>query len=209
MFETYCMNSMVLVVCGFMCRPVAAHKTLCARPVDSTSIRTHTHTRTARLAAAAALFALAGCTAGAPLAVMPASDLGVASAHRLGVGGTGDLVVYSATFVPTLEEGEYPAHTDYTIATTADKVIEHVTNRTGSFDERPAKVNLASGEYHIRAQYSGGGFVIVPVLIAIGKTTTIDLDGRPMPVGQSADGPADPIQLPGGRVVGWRAIGSN
>jgi hypothetical protein len=140
---------------------------------------------------------------------MPASDLGVPSAHRLGGGATGDLVVYSATFVPTLEEGEYPAHTDYTIATTADRVIEHVTNRTGSFDERPAKVNLAAGEYHIRAQYSRGGFVIVPVLIVVGKTTIIDLDGRPMPVGQSAEVSADPVRLPGGRVVGWRTIGSN
>ena len=207
MFETYCMNAGESVVCGFMCRRAAAHQTFSACPVDSTSTRA----RTARLAAVAALFALAGCTVGAPLAVMPASDAGIASAYgHGGMPGTGDLVVYTATFVPTLEEGEYPAHTDYTIATTGDRVIEHVTNRTGSFDERPAKVSLASGEYHIRAQYSGGGFVIVPVLIAVGKTTTIDLDGRPMPVGQSsADGSADPVRLPGGRAVGWRTIGSH
>ena len=91
---------------------------------------------------------------------------------------TGDLVVYSATYASTLEQGEYPTHTDYTIATPDDKVIEHVNNATGSFNSRPARVSLPAGEYHVRAQSNGGRFVTVAVVIQPNKTTIIDLDGE-------------------------------
>ena len=145
------------------------------------------------------LVSLAGCAAGAPLAVVPPAPTGISAAAA--GGGTGDLVVYSATFAPTLEEGEYPAHTDYTVATPGDRVIEHVTNQTGSFDKRPATISLVSGEYHILAQYDRGGFVTLPVVIEAGKTTTLDLDGRPAPPGAS-----ESIRLPNGSVVGWRTV---
>jgi hypothetical protein len=114
----------------------------------------------------------------------------------------GTLVVYSATYASTLEESEYPAHTDYTVATPSDTVIERVSNRTGSFDRRPASVNLPPGEYHVRAQYNRGGFVTIPVVIETGKVTTLSLDGSPIPPG---DSPA-PVSLygPAGVVIGWR-----
>jgi hypothetical protein len=108
----------------------------------------------------------------------------------------GTLVVYSATYASTLEESEYPAHTDYTVATPNDIVIERVSNRTGSFDKRPAEVKLPPGEYHIRAQYSAGGFVTVPLAIATGKTTTVSLDGSPLPPGET------PIRGADGTVIG-------
>jgi hypothetical protein len=148
----------------------------------------------------AACVTLAGCTATAPLAVVPQPEnSGALSAA--GQAGKGDLVVYSATFAATLEEGEYPAHTDYTVATTGDEVIAHVTNRTGSFDKRPATLSLASGEYHVRAQYQRGGFIVVPVTIEPGKTIILDLDGAP-----SVGGATDLIRLPDGTVAGWRSI---
>jgi hypothetical protein len=113
----------------------------------------------------------------------------------------GTLVVYSATYASTLEESEYPAHTDYTVATPSDTVLERVSNRTGSFDKRPAPVNLPPGEYHVRAQYNRGGFVTIPVVIETGKITTLSLDGSPMP---TDDSPAPvPLYGPGGVVVGW------
>jgi hypothetical protein len=102
-----------------------------------------------------------------------------------------------------LEQDEYPAHTNYTIATPDDKVIEHVANATGSFASEPARVSLSSGEYHVRAQYDRGGFVIVPVVIEPGKTTVVDLDGEALPQGHRA--PKDMVCLPDGHVVGWRA----
>jgi hypothetical protein len=152
------------------------------------------------LFAAAAWVSLCGCTPAAPLAQLRQPQPSGASSAR-DAGGTGELVVYSATFAPTLEEGEYPAHTDYTVATTDDEVIEHVTNRTGSFDKRPATLSLAAGKYHVRAQYQRGGFIVVPVTIEPGKTIILDLDGAP-----SAAGSADPIRLPDGTVAGWRSI---
>jgi hypothetical protein len=114
----------------------------------------------------------------------------------------GTLVVYSATYASTLEESEYPVHTDYTVATASDAVIERVSNRTGSFDKRPASVNLPPGEYHVRAQYNRGGFVTIPVVIETGKITTLSLDGSPPKPG---DSPAPvPIQGTDGAVIGWK-----
>jgi hypothetical protein len=115
---------------------------------------------------------------------------------------TGTLVVYSATYASTLEESEYPSHTDYTVATPGDTVIERVANRTGSFDKRPASVNLTPGEYHVRAQYNRGGFVVIPVSIETGKITTVSLDGSPIPPGETPA--AVSIRGPDGAVIGWR-----
>jgi hypothetical protein len=116
---------------------------------------------------------------------------------------TGDLIVYSATYAPTLEQSEYRAHTNYTIATSDDKIIEHVTNATGSFASKPATVSLPPGEYHVRAQYDGGRFVIVPIVIVPDKITVLDLDGEVLPRGSGA--PKEMVRLPNGHVVGWSA----
>jgi hypothetical protein len=112
----------------------------------------------------------------------------------------GTLLVYSATYASTLEESEYPAHTDYTVATPNDTVIERVSNRTGSFDKRPAAVKLPPGEYHIRAQYSSGGFVTIPLMIETGKTTVVSLDGSPLPSSET------PIRGADGVVIGWQVV---
>ena len=139
--------------------------------------------------------------------------------------GTGDLIVYSATYAPTLEQSEYTAHTNYTIATPDDKVIQRVANATGSFASRPARVSLAPGEYHVRAQYEGGRFVTVRIVIEPGKTTVLDLEGEgskqasatettpatetppaieTTPATESAK---QIIRLPNGNAVGWLATG--
>jgi hypothetical protein len=156
----------------------------------------------ATLGLVAACVTLTGCATRAPLAILPPESYSASSSS--GADGIGELVVYTATFAATLEEGEYPAHTDYIVGTASDRLIEHVTNRTGSFDKRPATVNLASGEYHVRAQYDRGGFVIIPVAVRAGTTTTIHLDGLLMPAGT----PADPIRLPNGSPVGWCTVSS-
>ncbi|HEX4677079.1 MAG TPA: hypothetical protein VH209_17205, partial [Steroidobacteraceae bacterium] len=92
--------------------------------------------------------------------------------------GTGDLIVYSATYAPTLEQSEYTAHTNYTIATPDDRVVRKVANATGAFASRPARVSLLPGEYQVRAQYEGGRFVTVRIVIEPGKTTVLDLEGE-------------------------------
>lgn len=142
---------------------------------------------------------MAGCATRGPLVVQNPVGTGPAPPAR----GTGDLVVYSATYTPTLEEGEYPVHTNYTIATPDDEVVKHVSNRAGPFQAYPATVVLSSGEYHVRAQYDRGGFVVVPVVIAPGKTTIVNLNGGGLPQGK--DTANDFVRLPDGHVVGWRA----
>src|SRR5882757_7689516 len=114
----------------------------------------------------------------------------------------GNLIVYSATYAPTLEQSEYPEHTDYTISTPDGKVIQHVKNATGSYGSRPAIVSLSPGQYHVRAQYDRGGFVVIPVVIKSGKTIVFDLDGEPLPQGSRG---AKEVRLPNGKVAGWFA----
>ena len=127
--------------------------------------------------------------------------------------GTGDLIVYSATYAPTLEQSEYTAHTNYTIATLDDKVVRHVANATGSFASRPARVSLAPGEYHVRAQYEGGRFVTVRIVIEPGKTTVLDLEGEASKQTSATEAaPAtetakEIIRLPTGKAIGWLATG--
>jgi hypothetical protein len=109
-------------------------------------------------------------------------------------------MVYSATYVRTIEQSEFPAHSDYSIATTEHEVIEHVANSAGPFDADPAKVALPAGKYQIRAQYDGGGFVEFSVAVQPGKTTIVALDNKPP---RDAALACEPIRLPDGRAVGW------
>jgi hypothetical protein len=125
---------------------------------------------------------------------------------RSGPPANGDLIVYSATYSPTLEQSEYPAHTNYTIATVDDHVIERVTNATGSFNSKPARVSLPAGEYHVRAQYNGGRYVTFPVVIDSDNTTVVDLDGEA--ISQGNVGAREMVRLPDGQVVGWSVTSS-
>ena len=153
------------------------------------------------------------CTTNGPAAAKPNADsapsaAGEPSAAAPSSSSTrdGDLVVYSATYSPTLEQSEYPAHTNYTIATVDDHFIERVTNATGSFNSRPARVSLPAGEYHVRAQYNGGRFVTFPVVIEPDKTTVVDLDGEALSQGRATA--KEMVRLPGGQVVGWSTTSS-
>jgi hypothetical protein len=157
----------------------------------------------AALLALAAAMELAACAAATPVALP--GELGSKPTAASGTSvASGNLLVYSATYVSTLEQSEYPVHTNYTVATIGGNVIEHVTNLSGPFYAYPAKVTLPAGEYHVRAQYDRGGFVVVPVNIMSGKTTILDLSHEPLP--PQAYSTREPIRLPDGRVVGWRAI---
>lgn len=145
-----------------------------------------------------ALGSLAACTAGPPLILQDP----VGPEPPLTGGGTGKLVVYSATYAPVVEQSEYPVHTNYTISTPDDHIIERVSNATGPFFSYPAKVSLPAGEYHVRAQHDGGGFIIVPVVIAANKTTVVDLEhccqnlNRPPSVGSIEDRTMYPLARP-------------
>ena len=122
-----------------------------------------------------ALTVLSGCATRTSLVVHDRIGPQRPAVARRSAGG--ELLVYSATYAATLEQSEYPVHTNYTIATPDDKVIERVRNEAGSFYANPMSVELPPGEYRVCAQYDRGGFVTVPVVIEQGKTTLVDLDG--------------------------------
>lgn len=126
-----------------------------------------------------------------------------ASASSSALIQTGHLIVYSATYARTIEQSEYPAHSDYSIATADHKSIEHVANSAGPFDAYPAKVALPPGNYQIRAQYDRGGFVEFSVAIEPRKITIVNLENK-QPRDPSLT--CEPIRLPDGRAVGWLTI---
>ena len=117
--------------------------------------------------------------------------------------GTGKLVVYSAPRVTTVEQSRYPVHTPYALYDASGKMLREVDNRTGFFDSSPATLSLAAGRYAVKALAAGRGYVVVPVIIARGQTTIVDLDGTAMPQSITADSRF--VRLPDGHVVGYRA----
>ncbi len=153
---------------------------------------------TAALLGALALVAMAGCAGHPPYVVQEAvGPLRVRPPHE------GELVVYSATYVSTNEQSEYPTHTDYTLSDESGARLRQVANHSGDFGSDPARVRLPAGRYQVKALVSGGGYVVVPVIIEAGKKTIIDLDGTALPQNLPADN--DVVRLPDGHVVGWRA----
>jgi hypothetical protein len=145
---------------------------------------------------------LVGCAAVAPRALVD-SAAPVASCSRSQ--GDGNLVVYSTTYPQTAEQSEYPAHTNYTIATTDGRVLRRVANNAGPFGAFPSSVELPCGDYDVRAQYGSGRFVVVPVAVRAGKITVVELTHEPVELGAGLI--REPIRLPSGQVVGWRATG--
>ena len=77
-------------------------------------------------------------------------------------------------------------------------------NSVANTDENPALVRLPAGVYTVRAQDDGYGWVIVPVVIKGGETTTVHLDARPLPPSEQINA-TNSVRLPNGRIVGWRA----
>ena len=147
-----------------------------------------------------AILAVVGCAVPATLAKVAST----ADEVHCNADASGSLIVYSATYPQTLEQSEYAAHTNYTVSTVGDKLIRRVSNNRDSFGASPSIVELPCGNYHVRAQYGDGRFIVVPVPVQADRTTVVDLDGEPLPAG--APGAREPIRLPGGELAGWRAI---
>ena len=88
----------------------------------------------------------------------------------------GCLVVSSATETHPDGDGTYYyPHTSYHIYTPCGKRFKWVENHIGLNDESPTQVTIPAGDYDVHA-LSDFGSVIVPVLIAAGKTTEVTLD---------------------------------
>jgi hypothetical protein len=118
------------------------------------------------------------------------------------------LVVYSA-FDPTPDLNRSPYRrrfTDYQIfSADGQQLIQLVNNNRETLVNTPPAVELATGSYRVVARANGYGPVTVPVVVKPGQVTTVHLEGsvwwpRSSPIFES-----NPVRLPKGEIVGWRA----
>jgi len=159
--------------------------------------------------AAAAISLLAGCST----APQVTGRVGPAPAKVGGYVPEGWLVVATATEThPDGDNTFYYPHTSYGIYTPEGKRFRWVENHIGLDDESPALVSLPVGTYHVHAD-SDFGPVIVPVVIAAGKITKVNLDTAGEK-GSRNTNDTSVVWLPNGKArvyysIGWRADNAN
>lgn len=151
--------------------------------------------------AAAAASLLAGCST-TPIVLDPVGPppLGaIAPLHE------GYLKVFTAT--ETHPDGDntcYYPHTGYQIYGPDGKRFKWVENHVGSNDESPMVVALPEGNFKVKAQAEGFGWLTVPIVIKWRALTEVNLEtsGRKR---AAVTNEGAVVQLPNGYVVGWRA----
>lgn len=126
-------------------------------------------------------------------------------------GTLGGLLVYSA-FDPAADFNSSPyrhRYTDYKIYNTdGTQLVRKVRNDSGKLVEGPVRVELAAGSYRVVARANGYGTVTVPVVLKVGQTTLVHLEGSHWWPRDSAIFDANPVRLPGGQIVGWPGLAS-
>jgi hypothetical protein len=155
------------------------------------------------LLAAAALWS--GCAAGPHGMVL--EPVGP-SPQASGSTTTGTLVVYSAYEVtaPGIGDFEHRHHySDYRILSEDGKLLQTVHNDIGTEVKEATHVQLPPGKYRVAANSNGYGTVIVPVVIAMNRTTVVHLVGGYSWASDAGLNQADSVRLPDGEIVGWRA----
>jgi hypothetical protein len=124
-----------------------------------------------------------------------------------GAGSNGTLVVFSA-FDPHADFNDLPYlrhYTDYKITREDGQLWQTVRNDNASLLEGPRRVQLPAGAYHVVARANGYGVVTVPVLIRANQVTTVHLEGGSSWQHRSQLSQSNPVRLPDGEIVGWRA----
>ena len=130
-------------------------------------------TKTVGLFLILACFSLEGqARAGVTLPQVEPSDPG--QNNRVTVGY---LTVFSSTEETQWGDGPYYyVHTGYRIYDSAGKAVKWIANHDTSTDEAPEKIELAPGRYTIWAQSDKDGYVNVPVVIKLARTTVVHLE---------------------------------
>ena len=122
-------------------------------------------------------------------------------------GSNGTFVVFSA-FDPYEDFNDLPYlrhYTDYKITREDGKLVQTVHNDSGTPSDRPRKVQLLVGTYDVVARANGYGVVTVPVIIRADQVTTVHLEGGSSWWSRSQLKQSNPVRLPDGRIIGWRA----
>ena len=117
----------------------------------------------------------------------------------------GALVVFSA-FDVGISSVARRQFSNYKILLEDGTLLKKVVNdNNGLIRGSPTQVELPEGKYRIVADSNGYGVVTVPVLITASRVTTVYLAARPSSVEEEELRQADPVRLPDGAIVGWRA----
>jgi hypothetical protein len=151
-----------------------------------------------------AVLPLAGCASNGPgLVLAPVGP----SAFHARAGSAGSLVVFSA-YDQGAHFNDLPyrrVHSDYSILATDGKLLQTVHNDNGTAVGSPKEVLLPAGRYQIVARANGYGAVTVPVVVGTNQTTTVHLEGGNPWGSKAPSAQANPVRLPDGQIVGWRA----
>ncbi|HEY4415172.1 MAG TPA: hypothetical protein VGO57_05720 [Verrucomicrobiae bacterium] len=157
---------------------------------------------------------LTGCASQPPLVLDPVGPAPLASTAAGSPHGA--LMVYSPCVAivnlsaelsgETSDDWEY---SNYKILSSDGKRFKSVSNNTGTVQLHPQTVALPAGRYIVVAKASGGLHVMVPVVIVDHRITVLRLDGSDFSPDESGLNETNTVQLPDGRVVGWRADREN
>jgi hypothetical protein len=108
------------------------------------------------------------CFAG-PMPILP--TVGPSEPEHIGY-----LIVYSATEASNDGDVMYYTHTDYELYSARGVFLKKIRNSIVKGDETPERVPLAPGRYLVEAQSEADGIVRVPVVVADGRTTVVNLE---------------------------------
>ncbi len=134
--------------------------------------------------------------------------VGPAPAPAVGDESTGSLIVFSA-YEESAHFNASPYHhwlTDYKIYSIDRELLRTVHNDSNTVVEGPTRVKLTPGRYRVVARANGYGLVTVPVVIAAGEVTRVHLEGGGAWPDRALMLKSNPVCLPDGRIVGWRAL---
>jgi hypothetical protein len=147
----------------------------------------------------------AGCVSQPRALVL--DTVGPPDLRSAGVGSNGTLVVYSA-FDSLADFNALPysrRYSDYKITRVDSELLQTVHNTDGTLLQEPKRVLLPAGDYCVLARANGFGMVTVPVVIRADQVTAVHLEGSPAWQNRSPISQSNPVRLPDGEIVGWRA----
>jgi hypothetical protein len=143
---------------------------------------------------------LVGCSS-TPVALAP---VGPNPVDIESMDSKGALQVFSS--LTGRSEGDNPTwhkHTEYYIYNLHGKLLKHVDNTIGHYENAPRPVALPAGRYLVKAHAKDYFWVNVPVTIERGRTTRVHLDDNwKLPANTPK---TELVSMPNGNPVGWRA----
>ena len=96
-------------------------------------------------------------------------------------------------------------YSGYKILSSSGSVVKFVSNNDGQTVVRPSQVELPAGSYLVEAEAEKYGEVTVPVVIAEGQSTVLNLGDSDYWLRNARPNVTNAVCFPDGRMIGWRA----